>query len=62
MLSTFLLEVVLMSLSGVIAPGPVTAITFSKGTKSPHARAIIAQWHSVNPFILLLEEYAGWGG
>jgi len=62
LLSAFLLEAVLISLSGVIAHGSVTAVTVSKGTKSPHAGAIITPWHSVNPFILLLEEYAGWGG
>jgi len=41
LLSAFLLEAVLISLSGVIAPGPVTVVAVSKGTKSPHAGAII---------------------
>jgi len=62
LLSAFLLEAVLISLSGVMAPGPVTAVAVSKGTKSPHVGALIALGHSINPFILLLEEYAGWGG
>jgi threonine/homoserine/homoserine lactone efflux protein len=47
LLSAFLLEAVLISLSGVIAPGPVTAVTVSKGTKSPHAGAIIALGHGI---------------
>ncbi len=56
LLSTFLLEAVLISLSGVVAPGPVTAVTVSKGTKSPHAGAIIALGHGIVeiPFMVLI--------
>ncbi|NCO23508.1 MAG: hypothetical protein COZ07_06070 [Candidatus Infernicultor aquiphilus] len=56
LLSTFLLEAVLISLSGVVAPGPVTAVTVSKGTKSPHAGAIIALGHGIVeiPFMVLV--------
>ena len=56
LLSTFLLEAVLISLSGVVAPGPVTAVTVSKGTKSPHAGVIIALGHEIVeiPFMVLV--------
>jgi threonine/homoserine/homoserine lactone efflux protein len=56
LLSTFLIESFLISLSGVIAPGPITAVTVSKGTKSPHAGAMIALGHGIVefPFMILL--------
>ncbi|MBA7556549.1 hypothetical protein ES705_49261 [subsurface metagenome] len=54
LLSTFLLEAVLISLSGVMAPGPITAVTVSKGTKSPHAGAIIALGHGVVEIPLMI--------
>ncbi|RXG65142.1 hypothetical protein ES695_09220 [Candidatus Atribacteria bacterium 1244-E10-H5-B2] len=54
MLSTFLLEAVLISLSGVMAPGPITAVTVSKGTKSPHAGAIIALGHGIVEIPLMI--------
>ena len=46
-LSTFLLEAVLISLSGVMAPGPMTAVTLSKGTNSPRAGLAIALGHGL---------------
>lgn len=36
----FLLEAVLISLSGVLAPGPVTTLVVGKGNESPHAGAL----------------------
>jgi len=30
-----------------MAPGPITAMTLSKGAKSPHAGAIIALGHGI---------------
>ncbi|MBA7569339.1 hypothetical protein ES708_11078 [subsurface metagenome] len=54
LLSTFLLEAVLISLSGVMAPGPITAVTVSKGTKSPHAGAIIALGHGIVEIPLMI--------
>jgi threonine/homoserine/homoserine lactone efflux protein len=41
----FLSEVVLISLSGVMAPGPLTAVVVGKGSESPHAGAFIALGH-----------------
>ena len=61
LLSTFLLEAVLISLSGVIAPGPVTAVTVGKGTKSPHAGAIIALGHGVVEIPLVILILYGFG-
>jgi len=61
LLSTFLLEAVLISLSGVMAPGPITAVTVSKGTKSPHAGAIIALGHGVVEIPLMILILYGFG-
>lgn len=61
MLSVFLLEAVLISLSGVIAPGPVTAITVSKGTKSPHVGAMIALGHGIVEIPLMILVLYGFG-
>ena len=61
MLSAFLLEAVLISLSGVMAPGPITAVTVSKGTKSPHAGAIIALGHGIVEIPLMILILYGFG-
>ena len=61
LLSAFLLEAVLISLSGVIAPGPVTAVTISKGTKSPHVGAMIALGHGIVEIPLMILVLYGFG-
>jgi len=61
LLSAFLIEAVLISLSGVMAPGPITAVTVSKGTKSPHAGAIIALGHGVVEIPLMILILYGFG-
>ena len=61
LLSVFLLEAVLISLSGVMAPGPITAVTVSKGTKSPHAGAIIALGHGIVEIPLMILILYGFG-
>jgi len=61
LLSAFLLEAILISLSGVIAPGPVTAVTVSKGTKSPHAGVIIALGHGIVEIPLMILILYGFG-
>ncbi|OYV02561.1 hypothetical protein CGW93_04850 [candidate division bacterium WOR-3 4484_18] len=43
----FLLQAVLISLTGVMAPGPITAVTIAKGSESKHAGAWIAIGHGV---------------
>lgn len=52
----FLISVVVISLSGVMAPGPVTAAAITYGTRSPWAGARMAVGHGVIeiPLIFLL--------
>jgi threonine/homoserine/homoserine lactone efflux protein len=52
----FLLSTVAISLSGVMAPGPITAATLAAGGRSRHAGAMIALGHAVveMPLIFLL--------
>lgn len=57
----FLLEAVVISLSGVMAPGPLTAITIGKGTESPHAGAMIAMGHGMVEFPLMILIFLGLG-
>jgi threonine/homoserine/homoserine lactone efflux protein len=57
----FLIEAVLISLSGVIAPGPVTAVCVGHGSKSPHAGVAIAVGHGIVEFPLIFGLYLGVG-
>ena len=57
----FLVEVVIVSLSGVMAPGPITAATVGSGTKSPHAGALVAVGHGIVEFPLMLFIFFGLG-
>ncbi len=50
----FLIEVVVISLSGVMAPGPVTAAAIAMGTRSRYAGALIAVGHGVVEFPLMI--------
>jgi threonine/homoserine/homoserine lactone efflux protein len=58
---TFLLPAIAISLSGVMAPGPITAATLTAGARSRHAGALIALGHAVveAPLILLLAAGVG---
>lgn len=47
MLITFLFKAFLISLSGVMAPGPITAVTVSKGTEHPLAGISVAMGHTL---------------
>ncbi|MFC1569132.1 LysE family transporter [bacterium] len=58
---TFLLQTVGISLSGVMAPGPITAVTIGKGNTSPHAGAKIAIGHGIVEFPLMIALYFGFG-
>ena len=60
-LLTFLFEAVLISLSGVMAPGPITAVTVGKGNESPHAGALVAIGHGIVEFPLMISIYYGFG-
>lgn len=50
---SFLLSTVAISLSGVMAPGPITAATLAAGARSRHAGALIALGHAVVEFPLI---------
>jgi threonine/homoserine/homoserine lactone efflux protein len=50
----FLSGAIVISLSGVLAPGPVTAATIGKGNDSPHAGAWIAIGHGIVEFPLMI--------
>ena len=55
----FLVFTIGISLSGVMAPGPVTAATLAAGTRSRHAGALIAVGHGIIEFPLMLVIMAG---
>ena len=57
----FLLQAVGISLSGVLAPGPMTAATLAAGMRSPHAGAMIALGHAAIEVPLMLLIVAGAG-
>jgi threonine/homoserine/homoserine lactone efflux protein len=57
----FLLETVAISLSGVMAPGPITAVTVGKGSESPHAGAWVAVGHGIVEYPLVLFIFYGFG-
>lgn len=57
----FLLKATAISLSGVLAPGPMTAATLAAGTRSRHAGAMIALGHAVIEFPLMLVILVGVG-
>jgi threonine/homoserine/homoserine lactone efflux protein len=57
----FLFEAMLISLSGVMAPGPITAVTVGKGNKSPHAGAMVAIGHGIVEFPLMISIFYGFG-
>ncbi len=61
MLASFLLKAVIISLSGVMAPGPITAVTVSKGTEHPHSGAMIAIGHGIVEFPLMILIIVGFG-
>ncbi len=52
----FVLTVVWISLSGVLMPGPITAVTVAGGSKDPHAGVFVALGHAVIevPVIVLI--------
>jgi len=58
---TFLLFTIAISLSGVMAPGPITAATLAAGARSRHAGALVALGHAAieMPLIVLLSAGIG---
>ncbi len=61
MFVSFLLKAVIISLSGVMAPGPITAVTVSKGTEHPHSGAMIAIGHGIVELPLMILIMIGFG-
>lgn len=57
----FLVTATVISLSGVLAPGPMTAATLAAGTRARHAGALVALGHAVVEFPLLIVILAGAG-
>ena len=60
-LAWFLVQVVVVSLSGVMAPGAVTAATLAAGAKNRWAGAWIAAGHGIVEIPLIFLLLAGWG-
>ena len=56
-----LLKTVGISLSGVLAPGPITAATLAAGVRSPHAGAMVALGHAAIEVPIMLLIIAGAG-
>ena len=57
----FLSEAVLISLSGVMAPGPITTVTVARGSKSPHAGSLVAVGHGLVEFPVMVAVFYGVG-
>jgi len=60
-LLTFLVEAVFISLSGVMAPGPMTAVAMGKGSDYPHTGALLAVGHGIIEFPLMVGILYGFG-
>ena len=60
-LLAFLFEAVLILLSGVMAPGPMTTLVVGKGNESPHAGALVAVGHGIVEFPLMFAVLYGAG-
>ena len=60
-LMVFLVGAVVVSLSGVMAPGPVTAATLAAGTRRRHAGGLIAVGHGVVELPLMVLIVLGMG-
>jgi threonine/homoserine/homoserine lactone efflux protein len=52
-LLSFLAEAVVISLSGVMSPGPITAVAVSRGGESPYAGPLVALGHGLAEFPLM---------
>jgi len=60
-LGLFLLRAAVISLTGVMLPGPLTAATIAKGYSDKHAGAWIAAGHAVIEIPLIAAIYFGLG-
>jgi len=53
-LPLFLIQVVIISLSGAMAPGPVTTAAIAMGSRSRHAGSLIVLGHAIIEFPIML--------
>ena len=60
-LPSFLLEAMVVSLSGVMAPGPMSAAAVGHGSRSPAAGALIAVGHAALEVPLAVSLFYGFG-
>ena len=58
---TFLIEAVLVSLSGVLAPGPITSVTVGYGSEDPRAGVWVAVGHGLVEFPVMIAVFLGVG-
>ena len=54
MFISFMLKAALISLSGVLSPGPITAVTVSKGTEHPLTGLYVAIGHTIVELPLMI--------
>lgn len=54
MFISFMLKAALISLSGVLSPGPITAVTVSKGTEHPLTGLYVAVGHTIVELPLMI--------
>lgn len=59
--AAFLIEVLIISLTGVMAPGPMSTFTAGKGSENPHAGAFVALGHGVVEVPLIIALFFGAG-
>ncbi len=57
----FLFVALFISLTGVMAPGPMTAVTIGEGSESPKAGSFIAIGHGLFEFPLMILLFLGFG-
>jgi threonine/homoserine/homoserine lactone efflux protein len=57
----FLIEAVIVSLSGVMAPGPITSVSVGYGSKDPRAGAWVAVGHGLVEFPVMAAVFLGVG-
>ena len=57
----FLSEAIIISLSGVLAPGPISAVIVGKGSTSPNAGAWVAIGHGIVEIPLMIAVFFGVG-
>ncbi len=57
--AAFILKAIFLSFSGVMAPGPLTAVTVAHGSRSQHAGVWIAIGHGIVEFPLMAVIYLG---